>query len=170
MAWIPKTNVIDTTRIDANILAFIAANQAEALFWANNGAALKIFNFLADNVENLDLPNLPTLTVTGSEEAFNYDADILQTNYRIDFESIVFDKDGGLLPALTKKYATALKSMLANISPVQLLGGAGGEQATRSRSISANYREIAVSSRVTGFIQVFQIKAVFELEAASETF
>lgn len=166
--WTPKNNAVDTRLVEYNVLTFIRANQSDALLWANGGtSALKPFNFLAENLANLDKPNVPTLMVTGNEESVSYKSDLVEVGYRIDFESIVFSGAPDTLQALTKKYAYALKSMLANITPALLLNALDGEQtATDAPDISVNYGEIGVSEQLKGFIQVFQIRAIYFIGAS----
>lgn len=167
MAWQPKNNAIDTTAIETNLTAFIKANQADALRWANNGTNLKLFNFAADQIENLNKPNLPTISVIGAGETEVSSQETLIIDYRIDYESIVFGKDAGALPALTKKYANALKSLLKNISPALLLEAVPGEQQVMSTALGSNYREIGQSESLSGFIQIFQVRATYRLMAIS---
>jgi hypothetical protein len=167
--WTPKNNAVDTTLVENNVLTFIRANQSDALLWANGGALpLKPFNFLTENLANLDKPNVPTLMVTGKGESVNYKRDVVEVGYRIDFESIVFSGAADTLPTLTNKYALALKSMLANITPPLLLEGLDGEQtAEDAPEISVNYGEIGVNEQLKGFIQVFQITAKYSIGASA---
>ena len=163
MAWQPKNNALDTSGIEKNLDAFIAANQAAALLWSSGGAALKRFYFIAESLADLNKPNLPSLAVVGTSETEASDDDLLVIDYRIDYESIVFGKDAGALPAITKKYANALKSMLKNISAIELLADVPGQQKLLGVSVNVNYRDLAEAKKAGGFIQVFEVRAVYRL-------
>lgn len=167
MSWNPAQNTIDTTQFEANLLEFIAAYQTDALAWANGGDALKPFVFLADNLANPNNPKFPSLVVTGESENIPVDDDAIETVYRIEFEAVMAGNSAALVHALAKKYALALKSMLANISMNEINANVSGTLITKPSQISTSFSELHSNEQETLFFQVFQTRATYRLWASS---
>ena len=166
MAFTPTQNVLDTSPIEGNILAFIAENQADALLLAN-GSPLKPFNFIDANLANKDAPGFPILEVKGSKEAIPLTSDIVETVYQINFECGVAGKSAAELPAKTKKYAYALKLLLANIPADTLAAGIEAYTIARAEGLEDDYGELLTNDAETIFYQIFRITALYRLSASS---
>ncbi len=168
MSWEPTQNAFDTTQIDGNLAAYLAAKQADALKWANGGNALKLFNFGEDALADPDKPNLPALLIAGDGETEESDDDALVVAYRIDYRAVVFAESAATIRPLAKKYANALKSMLKNISTIELFAGIPRTQLLLSATVSANYDEPGASKKLKGHVQYFNVRAVYRLLDQSE--
>jgi len=166
--WTPKTKTVDAGKLEANIIAFIRANQADALLWANGGtSAVKPFNFLVDNLANQGLPGLPVLMITGKEKQTNRASDLDVSGFSIQFEGIVLGKNADALVVLTEKYAAALESMLINIPDTTLLAGTTEQIIENEPDTSISYGEIGMNEQESALLQVFTLRVTYTLYASA---
>lgn len=166
--WTAKTKTVNASKLEANIIAFIRANQADALLWANGGTGtIKPFNFLVDNLANQGLPGLPVLMVTGKEKSTDRASDLDQSKFGIQFEGIVLGKNAESLAALTEKYAAALESMLINIPDLTLLSGTTGQMIENEPNTTISYGEIGMNEQESALLQVFTLRVTYTLYASA---
>ncbi len=168
MAWVTTQKTVDSSRLEANIIAFIRANQTDALTWANGGTTpLKPFNFLVDNLANPSLPGLPILMITGKEKTTSRASDLEQTSLGFEFEAIVLGRAADALAALTEKYALALESMLISIPEAVLLAGTSGQFIDNEPDTSISYGEIGTNEQENALLQVFRLRITYTLFASA---
>ncbi len=164
--WTPQTKAVDASRLEANIIAFIRANQADALLWANGGGAagtIKPFNFLVDNLANPSVPGLPVLMVTGKEKRTDRSSDLDRSQFDVQFEGIVLGKNADALTALTEKYAAALESMLVNIPTDTMLAGTSGQIIDNEPDTAISYGEIGLNEQESALLQVFTLRVSYTM-------
>lgn len=166
MAWLPTNKIVDTRFIGKNIVDYVKLKDAEALEWANGGEPLKEFKLFSDIIENRDKPVFPLLAVTGESEGADLESDLNMTVYEITFEAIIYSANVADLPAMVKKYAAALKSILSNIPGDVLSDGVEQPIVIKEHSVNTEYDDIRPNEAQNGFMQLFQTKAIYRLYAS----
>ncbi len=166
MTWQPKHNPLDTTHLEANIVAFIRANQAAALVWAN-GSAMKPFNFAADKIANKELPNFPSLSIKRKSISDEVD-DITDGDFTIDFEAIIVNGNIADTIKNAESYAKALQSMLLEITPEALLADKTNCYYEGVKVPNITFPEILKDPEKSLFFQDFQVRAVYRFYASSD--
>src|SRR4051812_40772376 len=90
MPWTPTYNVINARSITDNLLAYFAANQVDALNWANGGSGLKSFQKFSDSVANRNTPVYPAIAYSDDNDALNFgDGGIDSGIYVVSYEVMV---------------------------------------------------------------------------------
>lgn len=166
MAWTPTNKVINTRTLASNILAFIAANQAEALEWANGAAGMIAFQDINDSVANRNNPVYPSIALKDDNDEVVIDDDILQPAYSVTFEVVIENQHPSTAVTKARVYDFALKSMLRNMTSAELTNGLSGITATLL-ILESGFREIQTNDSQNDFFQVFEIRATFRLTGAA---
>lgn len=166
MAWTPTNKVINARVIAANILAFIAANQTEALTWANGSTGLLDFQEIEDSVANRDSPLFPSLALQDDNDAADYTGDMIDAVYSATFEIMIENSSPAAAVTQARVYATALSSLLANMDNNDLTSGMTGITAVL-QTIETGFEEIKANDMQNSFLQVFQIRPTFSVVGGS---
>lgn len=162
MAWTPKINVVDLTPVIDNLLAYIEANQTDALAWAHGGPGLDDFAAIYPNASGWLRSLYPYLMVLthadrGEEGTDEATADEMAVSVlSIRFE-VVITGTADELPEQSKEYDQALRSMLMNIPAATLTNGC----MTLTRVVppalpSSVYDVLRPGIKPTQFMQIFQ--------------
>lgn len=167
MVWNPTLNVIDTSVIDANLITFIKANQVDALTWANGGTALKSFKTISDSVADRTKPIFPRLSIVDSTEGTTSSGDLNDTAYQVTFECVFESLTVATVTSTAKKYDTALKSMLANISASAITSGMLGVTSARFISIESGFEELASNKQQNDFFSEWQVRVTYALAGSA---
>jgi len=115
MAWNPTIQVFDERPIKDNLIAFIQANQADALLWANDGTALPSIAKFHRSPRLVTV--FPALTFLQSEhKELDNEGDTLDIDFALLLELAIIHGNQDTLVERANRYAMALESMLANVS------------------------------------------------------
>lgn len=168
MVWQPQRKIVDTRFIARNILAYIAANQTDALFWANdNAAGLKNFKQFSESAANRAAPVFPSLAVVSDSNATTFDSDLLASRYAITFEAMIGSDSPILSPLIARKMKTALESLLLNIPTANLLDDVAVTTRFKVVSIETNILPIKANDMQNFFVQEFETKVIYEFYTGS---
>lgn len=167
MAWTPKINVIDARKLDANILAFIEANQVEAMIWANGGIVLKVFQQLSNSIANRSKPIYPSLAIFSESTATQFDGDILRCVYQLRIESVIYSNVAAEAAGLSKIYGHALESMLGNVTGAVLTGGAASMTASLER-LDTNYTDLKWTKGTSNFYREIETRATYSIQGQAQ--
>lgn len=168
MGWTPTVKVLDLRHIANNLLAYIEANQADALEWAYEAPAtatgfLKFYKSAKGRLSTI----FPCLMILEKGVANDLE-DAITGVLTIKFEAVIAGADADTLADDAVKYGMALESMLANI-PKATLGTADDESPLinpMTGGLILLETEYDESSSLNGtFFQVFQTKASYQLIA-----
>lgn len=127
MAWLPSLYSVSGPIIERNVLAYIAANQTQALAWAK--AQLGFVGTVADfqNIYNssegrihLLFPDLMLIRRSTSFRDAGDDISVL-VQHTLGFEMEIAHADADTLTNLVNVYGVALMSMLWNIPRASLV-------------------------------------------------
>jgi hypothetical protein len=171
MVWSPKLNVVDLTLTVDNLLAFIEANQTEALSWANGGPGLADFAAIYPNTIGWLKSKFPSLLVLGQADEGDggNEGSLVETRLGLRFETAVMGTPDEL-PILTKKYDLALRSMLVNVPSATLIAGSATiTRAYVSAWPASVYDRLREAGRGNSFLQVFQTSMEYTLITAAES-
>ena len=115
MAWNPTQNVVDLTPVIGNLLAYVEANQQDALEWAHGSSGIDPFAAIYPNAAGWLRSLYPYLMVVThqdrGEDAETENGDVIVTTFTLLFE-VAVKGNADELPTLTKEYDRALRSML----------------------------------------------------------
>jgi hypothetical protein len=166
MAWTPTNKVINTRIVASNILSFIAANQTEALTWANGATGLIAFQDINDSVANRSNPIFPAIALEDDDDETDYTGDILQPLYRVKFEIMVQSADPSAAVTKARIYDLAVKSMIRNMTAAELTDGLTDINAVLL-AVESGFEPMQANEQQNSFLQVFQIRATFRLTGAA---
>ncbi len=165
MAWAPKIKVFDEREAKNAIIAYIKANQADALAWANAEYAppslppIKVF-FKAPSTVTV----FPALTFIQSEHQSVFE-DVLLISFSLTLEIAIIHGDQETLADLSKRYAMAIESLLTNMPETTFGDKSIIDITSTMRSLDTVF---AVQGKYRSkFIQIFQTKAAWTIEAAA---
>lgn len=167
MAWTPVNKVINTRALASNILTFIAANQTEALAWANGASGLIGFQDINASVANRSNPVFPAIALRDDDDAADYTGDILEPAYSATFEVMIENPLPAVAVTKARVYSLALSSMLRNMTNAQLISGTTAQAAVLI-SIETGFEQIQANEQQNSFLQVFQIRATYRLTGAAQ--
>jgi TRAP-type mannitol/chloroaromatic compound transport system substrate-binding protein len=166
MTWAPTKQTVDLTQIVDNLLAYIDAQDADALEWANGDPGLAEFAGLYSNATGRVQTKFPQMVVLTQTIETDLAGDILIAGYQLVLETAVTGANADELATNTKIYGKAVESMLSNIPSATLT-------ANSSPAITATLFELETRYDETrrlptpGFIQLFQTRAVYRLMQAA---
>ena len=171
MAWTPTNRVPQLTLYSANLLAYIAANYAEALTWAGGGSLpsfVRVYNSAAGRIYDA----FPYLLLLDESAATDYTSDLNETAWQVTLEwAISADATqaadanspiGDDLAQQARVYAMALESVLLNIPSASLLSGATYTNAPEAESIQTDFD--ALRQGPSGYLQIGQTRAIYRIQ------
>lgn len=167
MAWTPTIAVIDDRFFAKNALDYIAANQRDALTWANGGSsALKVFKslFLSPRLVQV----FPSLTVIGQEHQTAVSPEeTLQIDFSLTLEGAIQHGKEEYLAENSPKYNLAIQSMLANIPKTTLTQNSIITLEAVIFDQQTSYFPLAETR--SQFLQVFQTRTTWRMESSIYT-
>lgn len=164
MAWNPEINTLDESPVIDNLLAFILANQTEALAWANGGAGLEDFKELYSSANGRLGSRFPHLMIVNAASAEN-NQETTANVFQILIEGALTGPNADAVTTKEYLYAKAVKSMLANVPVATLFATAEIVPTGFFSGIEVSYDTIgsAAGGGRQAFLQVFQIRATYTL-------
>ena len=170
MAWEPKQSILISRAIATNLLTYFAANQVEALAWANANAVpvLKPIAKISESVANRANPVFPAIAFSDDNDAVAYGDDILKAGYSVTFELMVQNKNADAATTQARIYLAAFVSMIVNCprDSLELNTGAVSGSAVL-QTIETGFDPIQTNEMQNDFMQQFQIRAIYTLAAGS---
>jgi CRISPR/Cas system-associated exonuclease Cas4 (RecB family) len=168
MSWPPNQHiqVFDERPLKDNFLAFLEANQVDALAWANTGS-VGALDPISQFQKAAKLTSVfPSLTILQTEHGSAFGSDLLGVVFSMTLELAVVHGNQDTLTDLAAKYAMAVESMIANMPETTF-----GENSIIP--ITSTLREMKTVFDVQGkiknrFIQVSQTEASWIIDAAVE--
>lgn len=121
--WTPTQDAPDTRKVAPNLLAFIGANNAAAIRWANGGTSLPAFKRLWESAEGRIHKYFPDLMILRESVNARDAAQGIDVDYELLLELQVTGKAADAVTRLAKTYIAAVESMLVNIPPEILVAG-----------------------------------------------
>lgn len=162
MAWTPTETIIHARAIPDNLLAYIEANQEDALVWAS-GSAMKPIAEFSSTVANRDVPVFPSIAYSDDNDAADYTETLPIGAYSVVLEVMVNNSDPSIAVTQARSYAKAIVSMIRNCPPASLLPNTGLSVATL-QTIETGFDPIKTNEMQNDFLQMFQIRAVYNLQ------
>jgi len=167
MAWTPTVNILRSRAIAENLLAYISANQADAILWAN-GTPIRAIAQFSDSVANRTNPVYPSIAIESTEDAQVFGEDIHDGAFIVTFEVLVESASPTTAVSEAKVYDTAIKSMIANIPAATIATGTGAIIGTIVlQSTESGFDDIKSNDMENDFCQPLKIKASFTLKMAA---
>lgn len=166
MTWAPAKQVIDTSPLIDNWLAYVDAQDADALAWANGGQGMLEFQGLYSNATGRLQTVYPQHMVIRQAIETDLTGDILIAGWQLVLETALSGPDADELATDTKKYGKAVESMLSNIPSATLTNNADPELNATLFELETRYDETR-NLPTPGFIQIFQTRCVFRLTTAA---
>jgi hypothetical protein len=163
MTWTPQYKVIDQRLLAQNLLAYMEANQTDALTWANDGPGLSDFQKFYTNASGRLQTIFPCLMVLGQQVETGLE-DSLQADFRLVLEGAVSGSDTDELVASAKVYAMAVESMAVNIPSTTLMANAKHYHSAYVTEL--NTVQDVVNRITSGFLQVFRTTITYRVEAS----
>lgn len=168
MTWTPAFNTIKTRAVADNLLAFIAANQADAILWATSGSALKPIKQFSNSVMSRTVPVFPSIAFASDQDAQDYTEDVIESAYSVVFEIVIENANPDTAVTQARSYAAAIVSMIRNCPPATLAENTGAVvNAAHIQTVEVQFDEIKTNDTQTDFFQTFQIRAVCSLIASN---
>lgn len=166
MTWVPQKQFIRSHVVASNLLAYIAANQADAILWANSGTALKPLKSFSDSVVGTRLnPLFPAIGFASDEDQQAFTTDITPGAYAVVYEIVVESQNPNTAVAEARIYSDAIKSMILNIPSASLLLNTGALPNTEVlENIKSQFSEINANEPQNDFFQTVQIGATYTFE------
>lgn len=166
MAWTPTSSTILSRAIATNLLTYFAANQVEALNWAYGGAGLKPIKAMTDATAGE--PAYPAIAFVSDNDAVSYGNDILEAAYTVTYEFYIQNAIPATAIDQARKYAAAFVSMIANCPAASLETDTGCTGNTAIlQGIETGFDPIKTNDSHTDFMQQFQIRATYTLNAGA---
>ena len=168
MPWEPTHNTIRSRRIADNLLAHFAANQVDAIEWANGGQPLRPLRSFSTSVADRANPVFPAIMFTTDEDAQDLTGDIIRAAYTVTFEILVQSPSAATAVAEADAYSLAIRSMIQGCPPETVAAGTGADAAaTVLESLESGFDEIRSNEQQNDFLQSFRVRAVYRLTAAA---
>lgn len=163
MAWTPAAKIIDLVPVADNLLAYIQANQTDALEWANGGPGLNDFAKLYTNASGRLQTMFPSLMILAQAEEPDIAGEVLLSGLQLTLEGTISGGDADQLVLDTKKYAKAVASMLMNIPSASLMAGTDDVTHSQIHELETKYDILRGQQGSTAFLQIFQIRCLYAL-------
>lgn len=166
MPWTPTKQVIDLTKLADNLLAYIEAQDAAALTWANGGTALPEFAATYSNATGRLQTIFPSVLILNQQVETDLTGDVLLGGWEVTLEVAISGADADTLATTTKKYGKAIESILSNIPSATLTSGS-------SPAITAALFELRTLYDQTrqlpsmAWVQIFQTRGLYQLIQAA---
>lgn len=169
MAWQPREKVTDFSRVIDNLVAYLEANQTDALAWAAGSVdVLEDYQKIYPNASGRLATLFPLLMVVRQEQANDLSGDVLISAVELLLEGHIVGSDTDALTLKAKQYALATESMLANIPPDTLTDDSlsGGYATLLELETAFDVLRGNNERAATSFLQIFQIRCVYRLHTA----
>ena len=161
--WTPAEPVIEARTIGENLLAYIEANQVDALLWAH-GAALKPLARIENTVGG-NAPVYPAIFetdytgVNDTGESYNRGAS------SVTFDIWITDATAATAKDQARSYAKAVKSMIRNCPNATVFAGTNTVAATSVLlTIEDTFPALEVHDNGNSYLQRIQVRASYQLE------
>lgn len=165
MAWTPSIQVFDERAAKNAVIDYIKSVQTEALAWANGGygppqlTPIRAFHKVPSTVTVF-----PAITIIQTEHESVFDH-ILAVQFSMTFEIAITHGDQDTLTDLSARYAMAFESMLVNLPETTFSQDSIIDITSTIRGLDTVF---GVQGKVKSkFIQLFQTRAVWTIEAAA---
>lgn len=164
MAWLPTAKVIDLSQTADNLLAYIAANQTDALEWAEPG--LDDFQKFYTNASGRLATQFPSLMILSQRVDTDLAGDTLDAALQLILEATISGSDADELVAKTKHYSKAVESMLLNVPSEVLMANAEGYHRSYAVELETELDILRGQQSPSAFLQIFQTRVVYRLSAS----
>lgn len=162
--WRPKINVFDERSAKSALIAYFKTNQADALAWANDGAALPLIEKFHKQTAYV-AGKFPFLVFNRTSHSSQFE-DILTIKFAVELEVWLMHGKPDILSDYAVKYSMALESMLVNVPDATF-----SENSKIRITVEADRMETAFDLQGKlnkgGFIQIFQTSAQWTIEASA---
>jgi hypothetical protein len=162
-AWDPQVQVLDETQIKDNLTAYLQANQAEALKWANGGAsglpAIRDFHKSPRLVTVF-----PGLTWLQTSHKSKWE-DVLEIDFAIVLEVAIVHGNKDTLASRAPKYSMAIESMLVNVPETTFNQDSIIDITSTGMAVETTFD--VQGKYKNQFIEVFQTRANWHIEASA---
>lgn len=164
MTWQPRISVFDERGAKDALIKFFKANQAAALLWANDGAALPpIAKFFKQT--SVVASAFPSLMFNRTSHNWRTEGDLLIVNFAVEMEIAIIHGKQDYLSDVSPKYQMAIESMLANLP---------NETFAENSKIDLDCKLIEMETvsdvqgkmKKGGYIQIFTTSAQWEINAS----
>lgn len=163
MPWTPLTKIIVSQTIATNLLAYFAVNQADAILWAH-GSALRLVQKFSDTVANRAVPVYPAVAFSDDNSAIDYTETQAIGAYSVVFEFMVESANPDTAISEARSYAKAFASMILNCPKAILVANTGAyAPSTVLQTMEIGFDPIKTNEQQNDFLQMFQIRTIFEL-------
>lgn len=162
MTWTPQKKVLNLAPIAGNLMAYIEAQDADALSWAGGG--LDEFAATYTNSSGRLQTMFPSLMVLTQECETDLSGEVLIGELQLVLEGTVSGSDANELVLNTKIYARAVESMIANI-PAATLGAGTGISNAALMEVQTVFDVLRGQASPSAFLQIFQIRCKYALVA-----
>lgn len=166
MTYSPKFAVLNPRKIGSNILAYIEANQGDALTYLESD--IKPIKRFSLSVVDKTKPIFPRLAVISDDDQVEYGNDVITGGYTATFELIVSNPVPADAIANAKVLLLMICSLILNIPTADLIAG------TEALDVVPEQIETAMGEiggnevdNPTNFFQVCQIRAAFSVSGGS---
>ena len=164
MAWDPDISVFDERALNDNIIAYLEANQTDALYWANGNAG-GLPDIRAFHKSPRLVKVFPAFTIINSDHVTEYE-DILNIELNMVFELAVVHGDQDTLTDRSKKYVMAVESMITNLPKTTFNTDSYIVVNATLNGLESVY-DVQGQVKTNQFIQVSQTRAQWALTAAA---
>lgn len=166
MAWDPDIAVFDERYLNDNLIAFLEANQTDALYWANeNAGGLPDIREFYKSPRTVKL--FPAFTIINSDHTAEFE-DILSVELNMVFEFALVHGNQDTLTDRSKKYMMAIESMLSNLPKTTFTTDSYIVVNATLNGLETVY-DVQGQVKANQFIQVSQMRAQWALTAAART-
>lgn len=162
MPWEPVQNVFDASPAIDNIFGFISTHQRDALDWAQADPQLPVVAKFYNSVRNVTV--FPAITVLSTSEADTWE-DIIESGFSITLAVDLRGGDQDQVVKDSKKYALALKSMLANMAETTLFQNSIIKIVATIERLEVEYD--FVGKEKNKFIQSFILRATYSCNSSA---
>jgi len=163
MTWTPTINVLRSRAIAENLLAYIEAQQADAILWANTTPIRTIQQF-SDSVANRTAPIYPSIAIRSTEDAQVFGEDVHSGAFKVTFEIIVENAVPDTAVSEAKVYDTAIKSIIANVPHSTIAANTGAVVGSIVlEDMTSEFEDIKSNDQQNDFFQPLTISASYTL-------
>jgi hypothetical protein len=158
MAWNPKIDVFDETKVKENLESYISQNQADALIWANDGTALPVIQKFYSSRQLVTI--FPALTFLQTFHRSDFE-DTVGTDFGMVLECSIVHGNQSELAKRAPRYSKALESMLVNMPADELLKGSSIEAPAYALTLEITFD--VQGKYKNQYIDVFQCRAGWKI-------
>lgn len=167
MVWSPTYKTVRCRAIADNLLAYIAANQADAILWANGSTLRELQDFIT-TVTDREKPIYPFISFLTDEDDQDFAGDMTDVGYEVTFQMLVQGSSPVTAKDEAEMYAAAVKSMIRNCpSPTVTVNTGADLNGTVLLKIRSKYDETGGNELQNDFGQTVLIVATYTLKASA---